>query len=214
MTKGTDKTPKSGDPSTVMIQTRTGKLVEADKKHERPPEEAPPRPSAVKSASPAPATPTPMGALRSGSVAPQWQSEPAHPLTPQAPKPAAPAPASTASGAPAALPPRPAVPAPAKWAVAPQTPHPAPARTVDVRFSLVKPAAKRVSVCGDFNGWSPSAEPMKWHEDGHWDATVGLPPGSYQYKFLVDEEWLPDPAAQKSVPNPYGSLNSVVEVRI
>jgi hypothetical protein len=37
--------------------------------------------------------------------------------------------------------------------------------------------------------------------------------GLYQYKFIVDEDWIVDPAAQKNVPNEHGSLNSVVEVR-
>ena len=226
MSKRTDKTTNSSHPSTAMIQTKTANLVEADKKHERPAEEAPPLPGTMKRPLSAPARPlpaapavpaeplTPMGALRSGSVTPQWQSEPAQPATPQAQKTPATTPAPAAPPAPAALPPKSAAPAPAKWAVSPQTPKPVPAKTVDVKFSLVKPGAKRVSVCGDFNGWSHSAAPMKRHEDGHWDTTVGLAPGSHQYKFLVDEEWLPDPAAQKNVPNQYGSLNSVVEVRV
>jgi 1,4-alpha-glucan branching enzyme len=54
---------------------------------------------------------------------------------------------------------------------------------------------------------------MKRDDDGHWKTTVALPPGRYQYKFIVDGEWIADPAAQKSVPNEHGSVNSVVEVR-
>ena len=80
-------------------------------------------------------------------------------------------------------------------------------------LALSKAVAKRVSVCGEFNDWSPTATPMKRHDDGHWDITLSLSPGQYQYKFLIDGEWMPDPAAQKSVPNQYGSLNSVLEVR-
>jgi 1,4-alpha-glucan branching enzyme len=87
-------------------------------------------------------------------------------------------------------------------------------KTLSVRFTLHKPEAKGVSVCGDFNGWSPSATPMKGNNNGHWETTVALAPGRYQYKFLVDGEWLLDPAAQKKAPADYGSLNSVVEVRL
>jgi 1,4-alpha-glucan branching enzyme len=54
---------------------------------------------------------------------------------------------------------------------------------------------------------------MKRHEDGHWETAVALAPGRYQYKFIADNEWIPDPVAQKSVPNEHGSLNSVIEVR-
>ena len=90
---------------------------------------------------------------------------------------------------------------------------PAAPKTLSVHFALHKPEAKRVLVCGDFNGWSPKATSMKPRDDGHWETTVVLAPGRYQYKFLVDGDWIVDPAAQKNVPNDYGSLNSVVEVR-
>jgi hypothetical protein len=41
-----------------------------------------------------------------------------------------------------------------------------------------------------------------------------LEPGhDYQFRYLVDgETWLNDPAADKYVPNPFGSENSVVIV--
>jgi hypothetical protein len=86
-------------------------------------------------------------------------------------------------------------------------------KTLSVSFAIHKPDAKRVALCGEFNGWSPTATPMKRHDDGHWETTVSLAPGRYQYKFLADGDWLMDPAAQKNVPNEHGSLNSVVEVR-
>jgi len=92
-------------------------------------------------------------------------------------------------------------------------PKPAAPKTLSVRFALHKPDAKGVSLCGDFNGWSPGATPMKRHDDGRWETTVVLAPGRYQYKFVADGEWIADPAAQKNVPNQHGSLNSVVEVR-
>jgi hypothetical protein len=92
------------------------------------------------------------------------------------------------------------------------TKPPAP-QSVKVNFVLLEPGAKQVALCGDFNGWSPTATPMKRHDDGHWGTTVALAPGRYQYKFVVDGEWIADPAAQKNVPNEHGSLNSVVEVR-
>ncbi len=86
------------------------------------------------------------------------------------------------------------------------------AKPVEVRFAFVKPGAKRVSLCGEFNRWSFSETPMNQGKDGSWEAAVALEPGRYQYKFLVDGEWVPDPAAQQNVPNAYGSLNSVIDV--
>jgi hypothetical protein len=98
-------------------------------------------------------------------------------------------------------------------AVAGQAHKPTAIKTVNVIFALLEPEAKLVSLCGDFNGWASHATPMKRHGDGHWETTVALAPGRYQYKFVVDGEWIADPAAQKSVPNEHGSLNSVIEVR-
>ena len=84
---------------------------------------------------------------------------------------------------------------------------------VKVAFVLPDRGAKQVSLSGDFNGWSPNATPMKRDEAGNWETTVELAPGRYQYKFVLDGEWIFDPAAQENVWNQHGSLNSVVEVR-
>jgi 1,4-alpha-glucan branching enzyme len=86
-------------------------------------------------------------------------------------------------------------------------------KTLSVSFAVHKPDAKGVSLCGDFNGWSPNATSMKRYDDGRWETTVALAPGHYQYKFIVDGEWIADPASEKNVPNEHGSLNSVVEVQ-
>jgi 1,4-alpha-glucan branching enzyme len=97
--------------------------------------------------------------------------------------------------------------------VAAQAPKPTAPKILSVRFVLHRPDAKQVWLSGEFNGWSPNATPMKRHDDGHWETTVDLAPGRYQYKLVVDGEWLLDPAAQKNVPNDHGTLNSVIEVR-
>jgi hypothetical protein len=81
-----------------------------------------------------------------------------------------------------------------------------------VSFVLIEPAAKHVSVRGDFNGWSPDATLMKRHDDGHWETSVSLAPGRYEYKFFVDGQWVPDPRASENVWNHHGTLNSVVLV--
>ena len=39
-----------------------------------------------------------------------------------------------------------------------------------------------------------------------------LPPGNYEYCFVVDGEWIPDPLARESVPNPFGGRNSILNV--
>jgi 1,4-alpha-glucan branching enzyme len=100
-----------------------------------------------------------------------------------------------------------------KPAVDARTPKRAAPKTVNVRFALPEPNAMQVSLCGEFNGWSSEATPMKRRDDCHWEAAVDLAPGKYQYKFLVDGEWVPDPMAEESILNPHGTLNSVMEVQ-
>jgi 1,4-alpha-glucan branching enzyme len=84
---------------------------------------------------------------------------------------------------------------------------------VKVSFVLLDLGAKQASLCGDFNGWASDTTPLKRDRSGHWETTVELAPGRYQYKFRVDGEWVPDPLAREQVWNQYGTLNSVVEVR-
>jgi hypothetical protein len=80
-------------------------------------------------------------------------------------------------------------------------------------FPICQCCAKRVSLSGDFNGWSPDATPLKRYDDGHWETTVELTPGRYEYKFVRDGEWMPDLLARENVLNRHGTLNSVIEVR-
>jgi 1,4-alpha-glucan branching enzyme len=84
---------------------------------------------------------------------------------------------------------------------------------VKVTFFLPFANVKRLSLSGDFNGWSMDATPMKRHDDGHWETTVDLAPGRYEYKFVGDGEWIPDPLAHEHVWNLHGTLNSVIQVR-
>lgn len=84
---------------------------------------------------------------------------------------------------------------------------------VRVTFVLLEPAARQVWVSGDFNDWSHDKAPMKRHDDGHWEASTELTPGRYEYKFIVDGEWIPDPLATEQVWNRHGTLNSVIQVQ-
>jgi hypothetical protein len=41
---------------------------------------------------------------------------------------------------------------------------------------------------------------------------MDLKHGAYEYRFIVDGRWQQDPMACDSVPNPYGSRNSIKHV--
>ena len=81
-----------------------------------------------------------------------------------------------------------------------------------VLFEFTHPTAKSVAVAGTFNDWRPGATPMIAVGDGRWMKELVLPPGTYEYRLVVDDEWIADPHAVETVANPFGGVNSVVRV--
>lgn len=81
-----------------------------------------------------------------------------------------------------------------------------------VDFSLSVPSAQNASVAGSFNNWDPKRTPLRKEKKGDWKATLWLPPGRYEYRFVVDGQWMSDPNAKESAANGFGSTNSVVVV--
>lgn len=81
-----------------------------------------------------------------------------------------------------------------------------------VSLEFVKPEAKRVCVAGSFNQWKPETTPLSPAGNGRWTGSLNVRPGRYEYLFVVDGQWLPDPNAKETVNNPYGGWNSVLEV--
>ena len=72
---------------------------------------------------------------------------------------------------------------------------------------------KNVAVAGSFNDWQPVKILTDKKGDGRYSCRLMLTPGTYQYKFMVDGEWRSDSANPNFIPNEYGSLNSVLEIR-
>jgi len=80
-----------------------------------------------------------------------------------------------------------------------------------MRFSITPTRpARKVALAGDFNKWKPT--PMKKGKNGAFVAVVALKPGTYEYKFLVDDEWVVDSDNPAWAMNPYGTFNSVATV--
>jgi RNA polymerase-binding transcription factor DksA len=80
------------------------------------------------------------------------------------------------------------------------------------RFALFEPAAQEVFVAGSFNNWNPGATPLLNSGRGHWAKDLPLPAGRYEYQFIVDGRWMHDRASREQVENPFGGINSVIEV--
>lgn len=53
--------------------------------------------------------------------------------------------------------------------------------------------ARKVFLAGDFNDWKPNDISLGKTIDG-WAVKATLPAGNYQYKFIVDGNWITDPA--------------------
>ena len=81
-----------------------------------------------------------------------------------------------------------------------------------VRFEFTHPTAGTVGIAGTFNNWQPAAKPMHPLGDGRWLKETVLPPGTYEYRLVVDGEWMADPQARETVPNPFGGRNSLLKV--
>lgn len=82
----------------------------------------------------------------------------------------------------------------------------------EIDLSLRAPEAKKVYVAGDFNDWKTDDKSMMKQEDGTWKLKVQLPAGRYRYRFVKDGEWIEDPANANRAINPYGQMDSLIEI--
>jgi 1,4-alpha-glucan branching enzyme len=81
-----------------------------------------------------------------------------------------------------------------------------------VTFSLDAPNAQVVILMGDFNQWNEKTHPMKKGDDSGWKKFIMVPPGRYEYRFLVDGEWGNDPNNSQVCSNSFGTLNNFLVV--
>lgn len=81
-----------------------------------------------------------------------------------------------------------------------------------VRFEFTHPTATAVCIAGSFNDWNAQAKPMHPLGGGRWLKESALPPGTYEYRLVVDGQWMTDPLVNESVPNPFGGRNSILKV--
>ncbi|MBA3031440.1 MAG: glycoside hydrolase [Desulfobacteraceae bacterium] len=81
-----------------------------------------------------------------------------------------------------------------------------------ITFRFQAEDAKEVFLLGDFNSWNPKSGSMKKGPDGLWEKAVVLHPGSYEYKFKVDGQWVNDPANPLTCGNSFGTKNNFVHI--
>ena len=92
----------------------------------------------------------------------------------------------------------------------PATIHPALAQADENELLFVLPAlnAEQAAVVGNFNSWEPT--PLSDADGGGiWTANIALPPGRYEYAFVIDGRWWgQDPHADEYVRS-FGEYSSV-----
>ena len=71
------------------------------------------------------------------------------------------------------------------------------------------PNARAVYLAGDLNDWTPNSLRMK-REGNAWVVNVHLSVGKHLYKFVVDGNWITDPANRLWEDNEYGTGNSII----
>ncbi|HEX7957666.1 MAG TPA: glycogen-binding domain-containing protein, partial [Pyrinomonadaceae bacterium] len=74
------------------------------------------------------------------------------------------------------------------------------------------PDASVVVLAGSFNGWNQS-QLLFGREGGEWVCRIDLDPGVYQYKLIVDGDWLLDPSNPDTAEDEAGNVNNVLEVK-
>ena len=86
-------------------------------------------------------------------------------------------------------------------------------RKIKKVFSYYSPRASSVKLVGDFNHWAEDeAFVMQRDSEGIWSKEVPLTPGTYEYKFVVDDNWLLDQTNPNTVETSFGVHNSVIKV--
>ncbi|MDD3885549.1 MAG: glycogen-binding domain-containing protein [Victivallaceae bacterium] len=81
-----------------------------------------------------------------------------------------------------------------------------------VSLSLDSQPGHCVKLAGSFNDWDPESSPMPEKAAGHYAVTLELAPGYYEYKFVIDGEWVLDDGNSNFASNDFGTLNSVLQL--
>lgn len=75
--------------------------------------------------------------------------------------------------------------------------------------------AQQVDVVGEFSDWEPTLSMAQAEPDENWKLTLELAAGRcYRFRYLVDgQHWLNEVYADDHWENPYGSYDSVIDLR-
>jgi 1,4-alpha-glucan branching enzyme len=82
-----------------------------------------------------------------------------------------------------------------------------------VTFQVQAKPDSKVYIAGDFNGWNHQEKELSDpNGNGLYQCAIALKPGTYEYKFHINDNWCVDPENPNFSQNPMGTLNSVIIV--
>ncbi len=82
----------------------------------------------------------------------------------------------------------------------------------NVFFSIFAPDAREVYVVGDFNNWKIDGDSRMQKDGSFWAKRINLNSGKYRYRFVIDGKWTEDPNNPSKEVNPYGEMDSLLEI--
>ncbi|MBP7148318.1 MAG: AAA family ATPase [Acidobacteria bacterium] len=81
-----------------------------------------------------------------------------------------------------------------------------------IAFSHPHLGPEQVQLAGDFNDWTPDRSVQLRNGGGTWTKFMPVRPGRYEYKFILNGEWVPDPENPRHAVSRMGTDNSLIEV--
>jgi chromosome partitioning protein len=82
----------------------------------------------------------------------------------------------------------------------------------EVSFAIKAPEAKEVYLAGDFNNWTVNQNSRMNPNHGVWYKKISLGNGTYHYRFVVDGVWTDDPSNPVKEKNPFGEMDSLINI--
>jgi hypothetical protein len=101
-------------------------------------------------------------------------------------------------------------PGPAELASLPAEDASAFSNTVRYEFRFKAGSANEVCLAGDFNRWKVCDARLSRVGEDVWSVSLELPPGRYEYMFVVDGRWVTDPHAMGYNDDGFGNQNAIL----
>ncbi|MCK9431031.1 MAG: AAA family ATPase [Candidatus Omnitrophica bacterium] len=83
----------------------------------------------------------------------------------------------------------------------------------EITLTVKAPEAKEVYLAGEFNNWKLDENSRMEQDNGSWSKRINLNSGKYRYRFVIDGNWSEDPNNPLKQVNPYGTMDSLLEVK-